>query len=269
MLLDFSKMGWKLRLFLLAITGATALFLLLPIVFIIALSFGSSQWLVFPPPSWTLRWYHELFADRSWVDAAWASTRVALVVSLLSVVIGFMTSMALARGNFPGKAVLRALFLTPMIMPVVILAVALYAMFLKLGLTGTFAGFVIGHLVVALPFSIIAISNSLESFDFTLEDAARICGASEWTVRWRVTFPSIRLGLLAAATFSFLVSWDEVVVSIFMSTPGVETLPVKIWSALRQDLSPVIAAAASILILVTSVFMLLGSIRPKTPPNSH
>lgn len=269
MLLDFSKMGWKLRLFLLTITGATAIFLMLPIAFIIALSFGSSQWLAFPPPSWTLRWYDELFADPSWLDAAWASTRVALVVSLLSVAIGFATSLALARGNFPGKAVLRALFLTPMILPVVILAVSLYALFLKLGLTGTYTGFVIGHLVVALPFSIIAISNSLESFDFTLEDAARICGASEWTVRWKVTFPAIRLGLLAAATFSFLVSWDEVVVSIFMSTPGVETLPVKIWSALRQDLSPVIAAASSILIVITSVFMLVGILLSKKTPESH
>lgn len=269
MLLDFSKMGWKLRLLLLVVTGLTALFLIMPIVFIVALSFGSSQWLAFPPPSWTTRWYSELFADPSWLDAAWASTRVALVVSVLSVAIGYLTSVALIRGNFRGKAFLRAFFLTPMILPVVILAVGLYALFLKLGLTGTFVGFVIGHLIVALPFSIIAISNSLESFDFTLEDAARICGASELTVRLKVTFPAIRLGVLAAATFSFLISWDEVVVSIFMSTPGVETLPVKIWSALRQDLSPVIAAASSILIAITTVFMLIGVVLNKDTTERH
>lgn len=269
MLLDFFKMGWKLRLFLSAMAVATAVFLLLPIAFIVALSFGSSQWLAFPPPSWSTKWYAALFADASWIDAAWASTRVALVVSALSVAIGFVTSVALVRGNFAGKAFLRALFLTPMILPVVIFAVALYALFLKLGLTGTFAGFVIGHLVVALPFSIIAISNSLEGFDFTLEDAARICGANEWTVRWKVTFPTIRLGLLAAATFSFLVSWDEVVVSIFMSTPGVETLPVKIWAALRQDLSPVIAAASSVLIGITAVFMTVGALLTKNTPDHH
>ena len=259
MLLDFSKMGVKLRLFLVAVAAATSIFLLLPIAFIVALSFGSSQWLAFPPPAWTTKWYVDLFADSSWMDAAWASARVALVVSALSVGIGFMTSVALLRGNFPGKAVLRAFFLTPMILPVVIFAVSLYALFLRLGLTGTYLGFVIGHLVIALPFSIIAISNSLESFDFTLEDAARICGANEWTVRLKVTFPAIRLGMLAAATFSFLVSWDEVVVSIFMSTPGVETLPVKIWAALRQDLSPVIAAASSILIGLTALFMAIAA----------
>ncbi len=269
MLLDISKMGWKLRLLLLLMTASTAIFLVLPIAFIIALSFGSSQWLVFPPPAWTTRWYGELFSDPSWIDAAWASARVALVVSALSTAIGFLTSVALVRGRFRGKRVLRAFFLTPMILPVVILAVALYGLFLQLGLTGTFTGFVIGHLIIALPFSIIAISNSLESFDFTLEDAARICGASEWTVRIKVTFPAIRLGLLAAATFSFLVSWDEVVISIFMSTPGVETLPVKIWSALRQDLSPVIAAASSVLIAVTTVFMLVGIVFNRNTVERH
>jgi putative spermidine/putrescine transport system permease protein len=102
-----------------------------------------------------------------------------------------------------------------------------------------------------------------------LEDAARICGANEWTVRFKVTFPAIRLGLLAAATFSFLVSWDEVVVSIFMSTPGVETLPVKIWAALRQDLSPVIAAASSILIAITVLLMALAASLTKDAAKSH
>ena len=258
MLLDFSCMGWKLRWALVSIASATALFLLMPMVFIVALSFGSSQWLVFPPPAWTLRWYADLFADPSWLLAAWTSFKVALVVSALAVVLGFASSMALVRGEFAGKAWLRAFFITPMVLPVVIFAVGLYALFLKLGLTGSYLGFVIGHLIIALPFSVIAISNALLSFDFTLQDAARICGAREWTVLWRVTLPGIRLGLMAAATFSFLVSWDEVVVSIFMSAPGVETLPVKIWATLRQDLSPVIAAASALLIATTVALMLLA-----------
>lgn len=116
----------------------------------------------------------------------------------------------------------------------------------------------IGHLIIALPFSIIAISNSLESFDTALEDAALICGASPFEVKWRVTLPAIRLGLFAAAIFSFLASWDEVVVSIFMASPTLQTLPVRIWSTLRQDLTPVIAAASSLLVGLTVILMLLG-----------
>lgn len=260
MLLEFSRIGWPLKVGLLFIAGLTAVFLLAPIAFIVALSFGSSQWLAFPPPSWTTRWYQQLWAEPGWIEATWNSLKIAVLVSVLSVVLGFFTAMALVRGRFRGKAILRAFFLTPMVMPVVVLAVALYAVFLRIGLTGTLPGFVLGHLVIALPFSIIAISNSLESFDFALEDAARICGASEWAVRWRVTLPSIRLGLGAAALFSFLISWDDVVLAIFMATPGAETLPVRIWAALRQDLSPVIAAASTLLIGITLLFMLLSAL---------
>lgn len=268
MLLDFDRMGWPLRVGLIGVGVLTSLFLIAPIAFIVALSFGSSQWLIFPPPDWTLGWYRQLLAEPGWLDAAWASFKVACLVTVLSVSLGFITSLALVRGTFRGRAVLRAFFLTPMVLPVVVLAVALYALFLRLGLTGTLVGFVLGHLVIALPLSIIAITNALESFDFSLENAARICGASEWTVKWRVTLPSVRLGLGAAAVFSFLVSWDEVVLSIFLSAPGVETLPVRIWSALRQDLSPVIAAASALLIGFTIILMLLAAAMKRRSPQN-
>jgi putative spermidine/putrescine transport system permease protein len=260
MLLDFNRLGLGLRLLLIAIGALTSLYLLAPIAFIVALSFGSSQWLVFPPPGWTMHWYRELLADPGWIEATLNSAKVALLVTVLSVGIGFLSALALARGRFPGRAAIRAFFLTPMVLPVVVLAVALYALFLRLGLTGTLLGFVLGHLVIALPFSIITIGNALESFDFALEDAARICGASALQVKLRVTLPSIKLGLFAAAVFSFLVSWDEVVLSIFMAAPGFETLPVRIWSTLRQDLSPVIAAASALLIALTAVLMLLAAV---------
>jgi putative spermidine/putrescine transport system permease protein len=177
---------------------------------------------------------------------------------VLAVVMGLFASLALVRGKFRGREVVKGFFLTPMVLPVVVLAVALYAFFLRIGLNGTLVGFVIGHLIIALPFAIIAISNSLESFDTSLEDAALICGASPLQVKLRVTLPAIRLGIFAAAIFSFLASWDEVVVSIFMASPTLQTLPVRIWSTLRQDLTPVIAAASSLLVGLTVVLMLLG-----------
>ena len=119
MLLDFEKLGvWKWML--VAITVAVCLFLLLPIVFIAALSFGSSQWLIFPPPAWTTRWYGELFADPRWFYSALTSLKIAVIVTVLSVVIGFLAALGLNRGTFPGRDLLRALFLTPMILPVVV-----------------------------------------------------------------------------------------------------------------------------------------------------
>ncbi|OJF94413.1 ABC transporter permease [Pararhizobium antarcticum] len=259
MLLNFERLGaWKW--ILLVITGLTAAFLILPILFIAALSFGSSQWLIFPPPSWTLQWYTAFFADPRWLEAAWTSFRIAVMVTVLSVLIGLVASFGLVRGRFIGKEALRALFLTPMILPVVVLAVALYAFFLRIGLNGTTTGFVIAHLVVALPFSILSITNALEGFEKSIEDAAVLCGAHPLEAKIRVTLPAISHGLFSAAIFSFLTSWDEVVLAIFMASPTLQTLPVKIWTTLRQDLTPVIAAASTLLVIVTIALMLLAAL---------
>ena len=256
MLLDFDRLG-GFRYALAAIGVLVGVFLLLPILLIVALSFGSSQWLQFPPPAWTLKWYRQLFADPDWIASFVTSLEIALTVMVLSTILGFLASVGLTRGRFPGREFLRALFLTPMVLPVVVLAVALYALFLRLHLNGTFAGFVIAHLVVALPFAIISISNALERFDTAIEDAAVLCGAGRLEAMMRITVPGISLGLFGAAIFSFLASWDEVVIAVFMASPGLQTLPVRIFANLRQDLSPVIAAVSALLVGATALLMLL------------
>ncbi|HBF30371.1 ABC transporter permease [Rhizobium sp.] len=262
MLLNFQSLGWW-KWALLTITFLIAAFLLLPIVFIAALSFGSSQWLIFPPPSWTMKWYQALFNDARWLDAAWTSFKIALMVTVLSVLIGLVAAFGLVRGRFVGRNTLNALFMTPMILPVVVLAVALYALFLRMGLNGTTFGFVIAHLVVALPFSILALTGALQGFDKSIEDAAVLCGASPLKAKILITLPCISHGLFSAAIFSFLTSWDEVVLAIFMASPTLQTLPVKIWATLRQDLTPVIAAASTLLIAVTIVLMLVAALVKK------
>ncbi|KND60564.1 polyamine ABC transporter, permease protein [Candidatus Burkholderia verschuerenii] len=260
MLLDFDRLG-SLKWVLIAIGCAVGLFLLLPILFIVALSFGDSQWLIFPAPGWTLEWYRQLFTDPGWVDSLLTSAKLAVIVTILSVVLGLLASLALTRGKFMGRGAVQAFFLTPMVLPVVVLAVALYAFSLRVGLNGTTTGFVIGHLIIALPFSIISISNSLASFDTAL-----VCGASPLEVKLRVTLTAIHLGIFAAAIFSFLASWDEVVVSIFMSSPTLQTLPVRIWSTLRQDLTSEVAAASSLLVALTTFLMLAAAVlrRPRS-----
>ncbi len=262
MLLNFDRMG-GLRWFLGGVGLVVALFLLLPILFIVVLSFGSSQWLIAPPPAWTLRWYREMFADPRWLSAILTSAQIAVLVMFASVSLGLLASFGLVRGKFPGREALRAFFLTPMILPVVVLAVALYAIFLRIGLSGTLIGFVIAHTVIALPFAIIPISNALEAFDKSIEDAAVLCGASPWEAKLRVTLPGIKLGLFAAALFSFLVSWDEVVLAIFMASPQLQTLPVLIWGTVRQDLTPVIAAASTLLVAITVLLMLVAAVARK------
>ena len=262
MLLDFDRLG-ALRTLLSAIAILVGGFLLLPIVVIVLLSFGSSRYMQFPPPAWTLRWYTELFDDADWLVSFATSLEIAIAVAIVATLLGLMASFGLTRGRFSGRETLRALFLTPMVMPVVVLAVALYAFFLRLHLNGTFLGFVIAHVIIALPFAIISISNALEGFDKTIEDAAVLCGASQLEAKIRITLPAIQSGLFGAAIFSFLASWDEVVIAIFMASPDLQTLPVRIFSALRQDLSPVIAAVSTILVAMTMVLMAIAALLRK------
>ena len=147
-----------------------------------------------------------------------------------------------------------------MILPVVVFSVAIYMLFLRIGLGGTFIGFVIAHTVLAFPFAFISITNSLERFDKSIEDAAILCGASPIRAVIKITLPSRRLGILSAALFSFLISWDEVVVAIFMASPTLQTLPVVIWGALRQELTPTIAAASSLLVLLTLALIVFAGV---------
>lgn len=259
MLLTYSRLG-GIKWFLWIVTALTCTFLLVPVAFLGALSFGSSQWLVFPPPSWTLKWYQELANDPRWLEAAWTSLKIGTLVMFASVFLGLLASFALVRGRFPGRKFLQGCFMTPMVLPVVVFAVALYALFLRIGLSGTLTGFVIAHTILAFPFAVISITTSLAQFDKSVEDAAVLCGASPLEAKIRITLPAIRLGLFSAALFSFLVSWDEVIVAIFMASPTLQTLPVRIWGALRQDLSPVIAAVSTILIVITLAIMSIAAI---------
>jgi len=146
------------------------------------------------------------------------------------------------------------------VITVVVFAIAIYAFFLRIGLAGTTLGFVIAHTILALPFAIIPITAALEGFDKSIEDAAIVCGASPLQARLRITLPSIRIGIFSAAIFSFLASWDEVVVAIFMASPTLQTLPVKIWGSLRADLSPVVAAASSLLVGLTLCLMIVTAL---------
>ncbi|MDE3175608.1 MAG: ABC transporter permease [Pseudomonadota bacterium] len=256
MLLDFDRLG-ALRYALIGAAVLVGAFLMLPILTIAALSFGSSRYLQFPPAAWTTKWYSQLFADPDWLSSFLTSFEIALTVAVVATVIGLAASFGLTRGRFPGREAIRALMLTPMVLPVVILAVALYAFFLRIHLNGTFVGFVMAHTVVALPFAVISISNALERFDKSIEDAAVVCGASPLEAKLRVTLPAIRDGLFGALIFSFLASWDEVVIAIFMASPDLQTLPVRIYSTLRQDLSPVIAAVSTLLVAMTVALMAL------------
>ncbi|MDC0610943.1 ABC transporter permease [Vibrio sp.] len=263
MLLSYNSMPTRIKALLYVSTGSITAILALPIVFIVALSFGSSQWLVFPPPSWTTRWYEEFFADPQWIESSITSLKVACLTAVCSTLIALPASFALVRGKFKGRDYLYSFFTMPMIVPVVIIGIAMYGVFLSLGMTGTLFAYVVSHIIIAIPFSIISIINSLRLFDKSIEDAAVICGASRLQAIIKITLPVIKPGVISGALFAFLASWDEVVISIMMASPELKTLPVTMWSTLRQDLSPVIAVASTLLIILSIAIMVVTHLLKK------
>lgn len=256
MLLDWDRMG-RSRHLLTGLVVLVCLFLLLPIVFVAVLSFNSSRWLILPPPSWTTAWYERLLSEPSWLEAMLNSVKIGVLVAIVSLLLGIPAAFAIVRGRFRGRRVIEGFFTMPLIVPVIIIAVALYGVLLRLGLTGTLAGLVASHVVLALPFAVISVANALRGFDIALEQAAMVCGASRWQTLWRVTLPSIRSGIVAGALFAFLISWDEVILAIFMAGTTTQTLPVKMWTSLRSDISPLIAAASTIMVVSTAALIAL------------
>lgn len=233
-------------------SGMVAIWLVAPTLVVIPLAFTGQQSLAFPPRSWSLRWFANFFADTTWVGGLLNSLQIAVVAGLCATVLGTLAAIGLSRSRFRGRAVVGGLVLSPMLVPAVVFGVGLYAVFLKLQLVGTLVGFVAAHTVLALPFVIVPVSAVLARFDETLERAAAVCGATRRQTFMRVTLPTIAPGVFSGFMFAFVVSFDEVVVSLFISSPYLQTLPVKMYASVLRDVDPTIAAAATLIICLTS-----------------
>ena len=235
--------------------GAVLAFLALPIVVIAILSFTAGQYLTFPPPGLSLRWHEAVLRSPEWRAALGVSFRVALLTTAAATALSVMTALALVRGTFRWKRAAYALVLAPLIVPTIISAIALHFLFSGLGLIGTTAAIVLGHTVLALPIATILVTGTLQGFDVRLEQAALSMGASRWTVFRRVTLPLIAPGVASGALFSFLTSFEELLVPLFVAGPFNQTLPLRIWNAVLFGLDPTITAVSTLLIGVTVVVL--------------
>jgi putative spermidine/putrescine transport system permease protein len=248
-------MSWRLRIF----TALVVIWLVVPVLVVVPLSFTGEQSFVFPPPSWSTRWYTNLFEDDAWRESLFTSLRIAVYVVVCACVVGTAAALSLDRVRFRFKGVLQGLLLAPMIIPIVIVAVGIYSVFLPRSLTGTDLGFVLAHTMLALPFVIVSVSISLAGFDRRLEDAAASLGASPLVTFLRVTLPNILPGVAAGAIFAFITSFDELVVALFLSSPVKRTLPIEMYTTL-ETIDPTIAAASTVLLAATTAVTLLALI---------
>jgi putative spermidine/putrescine transport system permease protein len=235
-------------------------FLAAPLFVVVPAAFNDSTLLQFPPRHWSLRWFREYFGSSSWIDATETSIKVATLVSLFSTLFGLAAAVALDRFAFFGRTLVRALIMAPLLVPVIVIAVGLYYMFLRIGLSGSFWGLVIGHTVITFPYATVVIGAALAEVDRRLENAAVGLGAMRPRAFFEVTLPLIRPGLVVAALFGFLVSFDEVVIAIFLTGPTTTTLPRRIWDGIRFDLNPTIAAVATLLIALSAFVMLTSEL---------
>jgi putative spermidine/putrescine transport system permease protein len=254
------------RLTLGLFTVAVCVFLVAPSLVVVPMSFSSAELLVFPPPGYSLRWYANFFERPEWTLAGRNSFVVAALTTVLATGLGTMAALGLVRGRVPLRALVTAVFLTPMIVPAIVTAVAVYGLYATLRLTGTVAGMVLAHTVLALPFVIVNVSAVLQGMDWRIEQAARSLGASPLRAFWLVTLPLVRPGIVAGALFAFITSFDELVVALFISGIEAVTLPVQMWSGIRFEINPTVAAVSTMLIAMSAVvFAVVGLARRAGP----
>jgi putative spermidine/putrescine transport system permease protein len=234
-------------------TALVGAFLLLPMLITVPISFTDSRSIQFPPTGFSLRWYENIVSSDVWTSATITSLKVAVLTSIFSVVLGTSAALALQRAKLPGKALINALVLSPLVTPVIVLAVGIYMVFVRWGLSGTLLGLALAHTVLATPFVIVSVSASLQMLNPNLELASLGLGAGPVRTFRRVTLPLIMPGALSGAIFAFITSWDEVVVAIFLTNASLRTIPVVIWSQVRAEMDPTMAAVGTILIVVSAL----------------
>jgi putative spermidine/putrescine transport system permease protein len=251
--------AWRspLGLVLLVLCTIAFAYVLLPILVIVIAPLGATGYLAFPPQGLTLKWYQAALNDQRYLTAVMVSLRIAVASALIACVIGIASAYALTRYEFPGRRLLEALFLSPLILPSLVLAVGLTLFFTRTGLlTGPWR-LIAAHVVVCTPYVLRVSLPVLRRFDRSLEEAARNLGATPFQTFFLVVLPVVRPGIVAGTVLAFITSFDELVLALFLAEPGTPTLPVTIYSAVQLGFDPSVAAVSGLLIIATFAVMLL------------
>jgi ABC-type spermidine/putrescine transport system permease subunit II len=231
-------------------------FLVLPALVVIPVSFTAGQFVNFPPEGFSLRWYEQYLLSPTWVEATIRSFAVAAVTGVLSMLLGVPAAFMLTRGEARGRGAFLALILSPLIIPRIVVAVAIYVLYARIGLVGTSAGLVLGHTVLAVPYVVITMMAVLKTYDERLDQAAASLGASPWRTLLHITFPLIRAGMIASFLFAFITSFDELTIALFVSGGLVSTLPRQMWNDMLLQVNPTLAAVSTTMLVVITVIIL-------------
>ncbi|MCD8505049.1 MAG: ABC transporter permease [Burkholderiaceae bacterium] len=239
------------------------LFLMLPILIIIPLSFNAEPYFTFTegmlaldPAAYSTRWYAEILTDLKWTLAIQNSFIIGIASAIVATILGTIAAVGLASPVMPFKRLITALLISPMIVPLIIIAAGMFFFYTRFNLVGTYTGLIIAHAALGVPFVIITVTATLAGFDRSLYNAAVGMGASPTRALWDITVPLIRPGVISGGLFAFVTSFDEVVVVLFLAGPEQRTIPRQMFSGLREQINPTILAVATLLILLSVALLI-------------
>ncbi|WMS43317.1 ABC transporter permease [Acuticoccus sp. MNP-M23] len=246
----------------LVICGLIFFFLIAPIVVIIPLSFNAEPYftftremLTFDPAGWSLRWYEALLGSDEWMSSIGNSFFIAITSTLIATTLGTLAALGLSRREMPLRALITAFLISPMIVPLIITAAALFAFYARVNLSQTYFAIIMSHVVLGAPFVVITVTAALSGFDNQLIRASQSLGANQTTTFFKVILPLLLPGIVAGALFAFITSLDEVVVVLFLAGPEQTPMTVRMFSGLREEISPTILALASILVALSVLLL--------------
>lgn len=244
------------------ICGLIFFFLVMPIVVLVPLSFNAEPYFTFTtemltldPDGYSLRWYKDFLTSDEWLTGIKNSFLIAIASTFLATSLGTIAALGLSRSYIPGRNALMALLISPMVVPLIISAAGMYFFYSSIGLVATFPGIILAHTALGTPFVVITVTATLVGFDQTLVRAAATCGANPTTTFFKVIMPLIAPGVISGALFAFITSLDEIVIVYFIAGPNQSTVPLKMFSGIREEISPTILAVASILVGISVLLL--------------
>ncbi|MGF7159792.1 putative spermidine/putrescine transport system permease protein [Rhodoligotrophos appendicifer] len=241
------------RFWLYGLTALTLLFLIAPTFIVVPMSFSSSRSLIFPPPGWSLQWYENFFTRPQWQDATFVSLRVSFLTMLCATPIGVAAAYGLHVGRFRLNGTIYGALISPLMVPVILISIGLYFVYAQLGMVNTTLGLVLADTMIAVPFVLVTVSAGLKTYDMNQEMVARSLGAHRLWAFLTVTLPQIRYSVISGALLAFIVAFDEVIIAMLISGGEGATLTKRMFSSLRDEVDPTIAAISTLLLILTTV----------------
>lgn len=243
------------RLWLYVFVGIILAFLIIPCLIVIPMSFSDSQYLEFPPRALSLRWYETFFSSEEWLQSTVVSFKVAGATTFLATILGTLASYGLFKSTNLFKFAIRGVLFLPMMVPLIFVAIGVFFVFAKIGLNNTLTGLILAHTTLAIPFVMIAVANGLKGFDLNQERAALSLGASPTRAFFTITLPQIKVSIFSGMLFAFITSFDEVIVSMFVSSGDSSTLTKRMFANIRDQVDPTVAAISSMLVVASIVIL--------------